>query len=146
MLKDRLLDDLKEAMKNKDIIGKNTIQSIRASVLQYEKDRLVEADDKLVEDIIVKEKKKRTDALEQFKKANREDLINQTEQEISILEGYLPEMLSEEDIRKELQIIIDNIPDVNIKMFGKIMGEAKQKLGNTADGKMLSEILKDMLK
>ena len=144
-MKERLLDDLKEAMKNKDIITKNTIQSIRASVLQEEKDKQIELDNAGIEAIIMKEKKKRVDALEQFKKANREDLINQTEHEIKVLEGYLPEQMSEEDIEFEVARIINEVDAQSIKDLGIVMRAAKQELGNSVDGKLLSEIVKRKL-
>lgn len=144
-MKERLLDDLKEAMKNKDIITKNTIQSIRASILQEEKDKQIELDNAGIETIIMKEKKKRVDALEQFKKANREDLINQTEHEIKILEGYLPEQMSEEDIEFEVARIINEVDAQSIKDLGIVMRAAKQELGNSVDGKLLSEIVKRKL-
>lgn len=144
-MKERLLDDLKEAMKNKDIITKNTIQSIRASILQEEKDKQIELDNAGIEAIIMKEKKKRVDALEQFKKANREDLINQTEHEIKILEGYLPEQMSEEDIEFEVARIINEVDAQSIKDLGIVMRAAKQELGNSVDGRLLSEIVKRKL-
>ena len=143
-MKTRLMEDLKEAMKNKDIIAKNTIQAIRAAVLQEEKDKQIEADNAIIETILMKEKKKRVDALEQFNKAGRDDLIHQTEMEIKIIEGYLPEQMSEEEIRAELQTIITEM-NADKKMFGQVMGAAKKKFGNTADGKTLSTILKELL-
>lgn len=143
-MKERLICDLKEAMKNKDVIAKNTIQSIRASILQYEKDNQTEATNKQIEDILVKERKKRVDALEQFQKANREDLIHQTEMEIQIIEGYLPEQMSEEEIRERLSETISQM-NADKSMFGQIMKMAKEEFGNTADGKTLSTILKELL-
>lgn len=143
-MKETLINDLKEAMKNKDIITKNTIQSVRASILQEEKDTQKELSDADIENIIVKEKKKRVDALEQFRKANREDLIYQTEMEIKVLEGYLPEQLSEEEIREELQKLINEF-GTDKKVFGQIMGKMKSTFGNLIDGKIVSDILKEML-
>lgn len=143
--KETLLDDLKEAMKNKDILAKNTIQSIRASILQEEKDKQIEADDALIETIIMKEKKKRTDALEQFKKANREDLIHQTELEIKVLEGYLPEQISLEDLELEVAKIINQVDAHSIKDMGIVMRAAKEQFGNQVDGKDLSNMVKKKL-
>lgn len=144
-MEETLLDDLKEAMKNKDTIAKNTIQSIRAAILQEEKDKQIKVDDTIIEGIIMKEKKKRVDALEQFKKANREDLVFQTELEIKILEGYLPEQMSEEDIEFEVARIINEVDAQSIKDLGIVMRAAKQELGNSVDGKLLSEIVKRKL-
>ena len=91
MIKDKLLDDLKKAMKEGDEIKKNTIQLIRAVILATEKDLKIGLTEDQIEDILVKERKKREEALAQFTKANRQDLRNQTIQEISCIETYLPQ-------------------------------------------------------
>lgn len=143
--KEVLLSDMKEAMRNHDTIVKNTIQSIRASILQEEKDKQIETTDKDVENIIMKEKKKRQDALEQFEKAGREDLIMQTKREIQILEGYLPEQISPEDLELEVAKIINQVDAHSIKDMGIVMRAAKEQFGNQVDGKELSEIVKRKL-
>ena len=85
MLKEKLLEDLKESMKEKNTIRKNVVQMVRAAILQVEKDKHIEvSDDKIVE-IIAKEAKKRKDSLEDFQKSGREDLIEQINKEIEIL-------------------------------------------------------------
>lgn len=143
--KEVLLSDMKEAMRNHDTIVKNTIQSIRASILQEEKDKQIETTDKDVENIIMKEKKKRQDALEQFEKAGREDLIMQTKREIQILEGYLPEQISPEDLELEVAKIINQVDAYSIKDMGIVMRAAKEQFGNQVDGKELSEVVKRKL-
>lgn len=144
-MKETLLDDMKEAMRNHDTITKNTIQSIRASILQEEKDKQIEVTDRDIENIIMKEKKKRQDALEQFKKANRDDLIMQTEREIQILEGYLPEQISIEDLELEVAKIINQVDAHSIKDMGIVMRAAKEQFENQVDGKELSEVVKRKL-
>ena len=86
-IKNRLLLDLKNAMKSKDVVFKNTIQSLRASILQYEIDKKVDLNNNedIVIDIINKEKKKRLDTLEQIRNTDRKDLIEQTEKELLII-------------------------------------------------------------
>ena len=96
MLKEKLMNDLKEAMKNKNEIRKNTIQMVRAAILQIEKDKGISVEDKKIIEIIAKEVKGKKDALVDFEKAGREDLINQTNEEINILQEYLPKQLSKE--------------------------------------------------
>lgn len=145
-MKKKLMNDLKEAMSEKDTIRKNTIQGIRAAILQIEKDKQIEADNKLIEEIISKEKKKRVDALEQFKKANREDLITQTEKEINILESYLPKQLSDDELSHEVWRIINEQDAWTIEDdFGRIMRASKLELGNKVDGKRLSDMVKKKL-
>ena len=94
-LKETLLQDLKAAMKDKDTIRKNTIQLVRAGVLQIEKDNHVELDDDGVLDVIAKELKKRRDSLPEFEKSGRTDLIDNLNKEIEVLLGYLPEQLTD---------------------------------------------------
>lgn len=145
MMKENLLQALKESMKQGDKIRKDTIQSIRASILQEEKDKQIELTDKQIEAIIAREKKKRIEALEQFSKANRQDLVEQTEREISIISEYLPEQLSSEEVELEVAKIINEVDAQSIKDLGIVMRTAKQKLGNTVDGKTLSDIVKNKL-
>ena len=97
MLKEKLLEDLKESMKEKNLIRKNTVQMIRAAILQVEKDKAIELNDDQIIDIIAKEAKKRKDAQADFEKSGREDLINQNKEELSILTEYLPKQLSAEE-------------------------------------------------
>ena len=94
MLKEKLLEDLKESMKEKNVIRKNVVQMVRAAILQIEKDKKIEVSDSQIVEIIAKEAKKRKDALEDYQKSGREDLIEQMNQEIKILNEYLPKQFS----------------------------------------------------
>ena len=98
MLKEKLLEDLKNSMKDKNIVRKNVVQMIRAAILQKEKDGGVELKDEEIMQIIAKEAKTRKDALPDYEKSGREDLINEVKEEISIIEEYLPKQLSKEEI------------------------------------------------
>lgn len=141
-MKERLMNDLKEAMKEKDIIKKNTVQMIRAMILQKEKDEKKELSNEEIEKIIMNQKKQRTDALSQFEKANREDLINQTKREIEIIEQYLPKQLDYGEIET---IVIGIIDRTGSKDFGTIMKQAKKEIGNSAEGRLISEVIKEVL-
>ena len=142
MLKEKLMEDLKNAMKEKNINRKNVVQSVRAAVLQVEKDKKIEMDDAKVLEVISKEHKKRIDALTDFEKAGREDLILQAKEELSVLEEYLPKKLNEQELTEELKKIIDEVGATSIKDMGNIMKAVKEKLGVSADGKMVNEIIK----
>ena len=144
-MKTKLLQDLKEAMKQKDDIRKNTIQSIRASILQEEKDKQIELDNNGIENIIVREKKKRIDSLEQFKKANRDELVKQTQYELEVINTYLPKQLSLEEIEQEVDNTIKELNVTSIKEIGKVIKTLKEKYGASIDGKMLSDIVKQKL-
>lgn len=143
-LKNQLLLDLKNTMKNKDIVAKNTIQSLRAAILQYEIDNKQELTDDKIIDIISKEKKKRLDALEQFNKSDRQDLIQQTQKELNVISKYLPQPATQEEIE---QTVINTIKELNAtqKDFGKVMKEVAAKLKNRTDGKTISGIVKQKL-
>ena len=145
MLKEKLMEDLKNSMKNKDEIRKNTVQMVRAAILQIEKDKAITIEDDKILEIIAKEVKSKKDALSDFEKAGRQDLIDQTNAEIKILQEYLPEQLSEEKIRVELQKIITELGATSMKDMGNIMKEAKAKMGASADGKTINEIAKKIM-
>ena len=145
MLKEKLMEDLKESMKNKDEIRKNTVQMVRAAILQIEKDKGIQVEDDKILEIIAKEVKSKKDALKDFEKAERQDLIEQTNQEIEILQKYLPKQLSREEIKVELEKIIAEIGATTMKDMGAIMKEAKAKMGATADGKTINEVAKEIM-
>ena len=144
-LKEQLFVDLKEAMKAKDTTRKNTIQLIRAGVLQIEKDSQTELDDSGVFDVIVKELKKRRDALADFEKANRKDLIDETNREIEVLLGYLPEQLSEDELREIIRETITETDAHSMKDMGKVMKALIPKIKGKADNKLVSGFVKEML-
>ncbi len=145
MLKEKLMDDLKESMKNKDVIRKNTIQMVRAAILQIEKDKGIEVEDDKILEIISKEVKSKKDVLKDFERAERQDLIDQTNQEISVLQEYLPKQLSREEIKSELEKIIAEIGATSMKDMGAIMKEAKAKMGASAEGKIINEVAKEIM-
>ena len=145
MLKEKLMEDLKESMKNKDVIRKNTIQMVRASILQIEKDKGIEVEDDKILEIISKEVKSKKDVLKDFEKAERQDLIDQTNQEISVLQEYLPKQLSREEVKSELEKIIAEIGATSMKDMGAIMKEAKAKMGASAEGKIINEVAKEIM-
>lgn len=145
MIKEKLTADLKSAMQERDTIRKNTIQSIRAEILNWEKDlknQGKEITDQIIESIILKEVKKRKDALDQFDKAERFDLCEQTRNELYTLEEYLPKQLSREEIESIVKAIIDDCECANI---GTVMKLAKEKIGNQASGKDISDVVKELL-
>lgn len=145
MLKEKLMENLKEAMRNKNEIKKNTVQMVRAAILQIEKDKGIQVEDDRILEIIAKEVKSKRDALKDFEKAERQDLIDQTNQEIEVLQQYLPKQLSKEEIKVELEKIIAEIGATTMKDMGAIMKEAKAKMGASADGKTINEIAKEIM-
>ncbi len=144
-LKEKLQEDLKSSMKNKDTIRKSVITLVRAAIKQIEVDQRVELDDVAVMDIISKQLKQRNDSLAEFEKAGREDLIEETKSEIQVLKEYLPQQLSEEELEK---IVIETIAEVgatSMKDMGKIMAIIKPKTAGRADGRKINELVKKNL-
>lgn len=144
-LKETLLQDLKVAMKDKDTIRKNTIQLVRAGVLQIEKDNHVELDDDGVLDVIAKELKKRRDSLPEFEKSGRTDLIDNLNKEIEVLLGYLPEQLTEDEIQKIVEETIAETGASTMKDMGKVMGAVSSKVKGRADNRVVSGYVKKLL-
>ena len=146
MLKEKLMDDLKNSMKEKNEIRKNTIQMVRAAILQIEKDKGITVEDDKIVEIIAKEVKGKKDALVDFEKAERKDLVDQTNQEISILQEYLPKQLTRDEIKLELEKVISDLGATSIKEMGAVMKEAKARIGAGADGRTINEVVKELLK
>ena len=145
MLKEKLMQDLKDAMKEKNEIKKNTVQMVRASILQVEKDKAVVLEDNQIIDIIAKEVKKRKDAALDFEKSGRDDLIAQNNAEIEVLINYLPKQLSKEEIEEIVKKVIEETGASSMKDMGMVMKGAKEKIGASADGKTINEIVKSLL-
>ena len=145
MLKEKLLEDLKISMKEKNINRKNVVQMVRATILQKEKDNNIELNDDQIMEIIAKECKKREDSLEEYKKASREDLTSQIEEEINVLKEYLPKKMEKAEIEKIVKEIIEQIGATSMKDMGNVMKLAKEKCGVSADGKDINQIAKEML-
>lgn len=145
MLKEKLMDDLKQSMKDKNEVRKNTIQMVRAAILQFEKDKGETADDNKIIELIAKDVKSKKDALVEFEKGGREDLVNQTNEEMRILQEYLPKQLSVEEIREGVKVIIEQLNATSMKDMGPVMKEAKAKFGASADGKTINEVVKEFL-
>ena len=144
-MKEKLVNDLKQAIKDNNTIKKNIIQLIRAAILQEEKDKQCSLTNNQIEDLIMQQKKKLLDALGQYEKANRQDLIDKTKKEIGYLSNYLPQPASEYEIEQEVKVIITEM-NATMKEMGQVMRKAKEKFGNRANGKLLSDIVKNQLK
>lgn len=144
-LKETLLNDLKQAMKDKDIIRKDTVQMVRASVLQIEKDKKVTLDDDGVLEVISKELKKRRDVLPEYEKSGRQDLIDGLNAEINVLLAYLPEQLTPEQLTQIVKDAIESVGAVSMKDMGKVMSAVMPKVKGRADGKQINQCAKELL-
>lgn len=144
-LKERLMNDLKMAMKEKDTIRKNTVQMVRSAILQFEKDNLCELDDDGILDVIAKELKKRRDVLPDYEQSGRDDLIADINTEIETLLAYLPAQLTKEELEVIIADTIAEVGATSIKDMGKIMAAVMPKTRGRADGKMINTIVREKL-
>ena len=145
-LKEKLMADFKEAMKAKDEVAKNTISFARAAVKQYEVDTREELDDAGIVAILAKQVKMRKDALADFEKAGRTDLVESYNAEIEILSRYLPEQLSEDKLR---EIVAETAAALGIEggkqNMGKLMGPVMAKVKGLADGNAVKKVVQEFL-
>ena len=141
-LKEDLMKALKEAMQNKDSLKKETITMLRAAILQVEKDGQKELNETEMQAIVAKEVKKRKESIADFEKGGRLDIVEQVNKEIEILSEYLPEQLSEEQVRSLVIETISTVGASSMKDMGKVMGALREKTAGKADGKLISDIVK----
>lgn len=144
-LKEQLFEDFKTAMREKDTLRKDTVQLIRSGILQYEKDNKVELDEEGVLDIVVKQLKTRRDSLPEYENSGRIDLIEKLNKEIEILLAYLPEQLSEVEIKKIVENAVEEVNATSIKDMGKVMAIITPKVKGRADNKIVGSLVKNML-
>ena len=144
-LKQKLQEDLKSSMKNKDAIKKSVITLIRSSIKQYEVDNRVELQDDEIVDLIAKQLKQTRDSREEFAKAGRDDLVSKAEAEIEFLKEYLPQQLSEEELNEIVISTISEVGATSMKDMKKIMTSIMPKVKGRADGKLINELVKKNL-
>lgn len=145
MLVEKLKKDMVEAMKAKDREKLTVIRMVKAALDKERIDKKVEVNDDLLIDVVNKQVKLRNDSIEEFKKANRDDLVKQTEEELNILRDYLPEQLSEEEVNTIIEDVIKQVNASSIKDMGNVMKEVTPKVKGRADMKHVSEIIKSKL-
>jgi len=146
-LKDRLAEDMKQAMKDREA-GKmrlSVIRMVRANIKNVEIDQKKELSESEVLDVLSKEVKMRRDAIEEFQKGNRQDLVDNLEQEVAVLMQYLPQQLNEAEVRA---VVTETIAETNAaspKDMGKVMSALMPKIKGRADGKLVNSIVRELL-
>ena len=147
MLYEKVAEDMKTAMKNKDKDSLNTLRLLKSAIDLYLVNNKLErnnASDEVVIDVVAKQIKTHKESIEEFKKGNRQDLVDGLEREIALLSKYLPEQLSEDDVRKEIDKAFDKLKPTSMKDMGNIMKELASLKGK-ADMKLVNSIVKDKL-
>lgn len=144
-LKEKITVDMQDAMRSKDSEKLNAIRLLQSSIKQKEVDDRVEIDDTMILNIIEKMLKQRRDSIEAFKKANRDDLVAKEEFEVKLLQTYMPEPLSSEDVEKEIDSAIKAADAKSMKDMGTVMSAVKLKVSGRANMAEVSQKIKEKL-
>lgn len=144
-LKEQINNDIKTAMKDKDVVKRDALRLLSSAFKQVEVDERKELTDDEVIKIIQKQVKQRNEAMTQYRDAGREDLYEKEASEAAIFETYLPKQLSDDELEAALRDIISQVGATSMKEIGKVMGAASKTLGAQADGKRINECAKKIL-
>jgi uncharacterized protein YqeY len=144
-LKERLQEDWKQALKAKDKFRADTVSMAKAAVLQVEKTDNVQLDDEQIIEVLAREVKQRREAMLEFEKGNRQDLVDKGNAEIEILFEYLPQQLTEEEILVMIQEAAVEVGANSIKDMGRVMQVLAPRITGRADGKLVSQMVREHL-
>lgn len=144
-LKTRILDDVKNAMRARETERLGVLRLISAAIKQIEVDERVELDDARVETVLNKMVKQRRESLEQFEKADREDLASKERYELELIHEYLPEPLGEEELSGIIQNVIESVGASSPRDMGAVMSALREKVQGRADMKAVSQAVKKQL-
>jgi uncharacterized protein YqeY len=144
-MKERLLDDLKTAMREKDVLRKDMLQIMRAAILQIEKDSRILLDDAGIAEVMAKEHKKRVETIQELASSNRPDIIEKNRAEMAIIEMYLPSQLTESQIEVLVRQAISCSGAQSARDMGQVMKILIPEIKGRADGKLVNQIVKRLL-
>jgi len=146
MLEEKIFNDYKEAMKSKDELKSSVLSFLRAAMINVAMEKKKKAlEDNDVVAVIRKQIKERQDSIEQFTKGSRQDLADKEAKELQILKAYLPPELSSDEIKKIIEEAVLSTGALTIKDMGKVMKEVSAKIAGKADGKLVSDLVKERL-
>lgn len=145
-LHERLMADLKEALRHRDSLRKDVIRMLRAAIRNAEIEWQREATDEEIRGIIAREIKRRLEAVEMFRKGGREDLAAAEEAGIAILKQYLPEQLSREQVVEIVRQVVAELGATGLGDLGPVMRQAMARLKGQADGRLVNEVAREILK
>lgn len=144
-LKEQLKDDLKVAMREKNVVKRDSIRAINTMIKQIEVDERKDLNDEDVVKLIQRGIKQREEAVAQYKDASRDDLVQKEQEQIDVFKEYLPKQVSDEELEAGLREIIAEVNAQSVKDMGKVMGQATKKFAGVADGKRINEMTKKIL-
>ena len=144
-LKEHLKEDLKTAMREKEVVKRDSIRAINTMIKQIEVDERREIDDEEVIKLIQRGIKQREEAITQYSAASRDDLVQKEQEQVDIFMLYLPAQVSDDELEAGMKEIISQTGAVSMKDMGKVMGIATKKFAGVADGKRINEMVKKLL-
>jgi len=144
-LKQQLKDDVKVAMREKNIVKRDSIRSINTMIKQIEVDERIELTDEAIIKLIQKGIKQREEAISQYTEAKRDDLVQKEQEQVDVFKLYLPEQISDENLEIGMKEIIEDVNATSMKDMGKVMGTASKKFAGVAEGKRINEMVKKLL-
>jgi uncharacterized protein YqeY len=144
-LKDTIIEDTKTAMRNKDASTLGTLRLLQAAIKQKEIDDRITLDDAGIVTVLQKMLKQRQDSIEAFRQANRQDLLDKEEMEVKVLNQYMPQQLSNDEITEIIDAAITNTSASGMQDMGKVMGIVKEKIAGRANMAKVSQIIKSRL-
>lgn len=144
-LKQQLKDDVKVAMREKNVVKRDSIRAINTMIKQIEVDERKELTDEDIIKLIQKGIKQREEAVTQYKEASRDDLVAKEQEQIDVFSIYLPTQLSDEELEAGMKEIVEAVGATSMKDMGKVMGQATKKFAGVADGKRINEATKKLL-
>ena len=144
-LKEQLKEDLKTAMRDKDVVKRDSIRAINTMIKQIEVDERKDLNDEDVIKLIQKGIKQREESISQYKAASRDDLVALEQAQVDIFMLYLPAQISEEELEAGMKEIITQVAATSMKDIGKVMGNATKRFAGVADGKRINEMVKKLL-
>ncbi len=144
-LQDRLMDDLKKSMRKRDEMRCLVIRMVRAAVKNAEIEKQATLEDPDVLGVIAKDVKRHQESISEFKKGNRQDLVDREEAELKVLLEYLPEQMSREEVVEEAQRVIAEVEAQGAKDKGKVMSRIMPELRGKADGHLVNEVVSELL-
>ena len=144
-LKEKLNEDLKQAMRDKEVVKRDSIRAINTMIKQIEVDERRVLDDAEVIKLVQRGIKQREEAISQYRAASRDDLVQKEQEQVDVFMLYLPKQLSDEELENGMKEIISEVGATSLKDMGKVMGVASKKFAGVADGKRINEMVKKLL-
>lgn len=146
LIKEQLEEDLREAMRRRDADRRDTLRSLLAAIKQEEVDTRQDAGDELTLAVLRKQAKQRHETIADAERAGRPQMIEEAQAELAIIESYLPQMMSRDEIREQAREVIDEQGVRDMSGMGQVMGTLMARLQGRADGREVSDVVRELLK